>query len=80
MVGAPGHGFSLREHVSYWSICSPVLVLVASFFTLEVPRAPADLVPAPAILSGTPGPGLGIILMLASLILFIIGFTMGGLN
>src|SRR5260221_4321370 len=38
------------------------------------------LSPPQAILSGTPGRDWGIILMLASLILFIIGFTMGGLN
>src|SRR3546814_14829439 len=33
-----------------------------------------------AILSGTPGRDWGIVLMLVSLIIFIIGFTMGGLN
>src|SRR5712675_813943 len=38
------------------------------------------LYPPQAILSGTPGQDWGIILMLVSLILFIIGFTMGGLN
>src|SRR5258708_11206808 len=36
--------------------------------------------PPQAILSGTPGQDWGIVFMLASLILFIIGFTMGGLN
>src|SRR5216684_441469 len=58
-----------------------VLVLVASF---SVPGGPTGagwtLYPPQAILSGTPGHQWGIILMLASLILFIIGFTMGGLN
>ena len=38
------------------------------------------LYPPQAILEGTPGSGAGIILMLISLILFVIGFTMGGLN
>jgi cytochrome c oxidase subunit 1 len=38
------------------------------------------LYPPQAITSGTPGSGGGIILMLVSLIFFIIGFTMGGLN
>ncbi|MGR3291072.1 MAG: cbb3-type cytochrome c oxidase subunit I, partial [Paracoccaceae bacterium] len=38
------------------------------------------LYPPQAILSGTPGHEWGIVLMLISLILFIIGFTMGGLN
>src|SRR5258707_13650917 len=44
------------------------------------PGAGCTLSPPQAILSGTPGRDWGIILMLASLILFIIGFTMGGLN
>jgi cytochrome c oxidase subunit 1 len=38
------------------------------------------LYPPQAILAGTPGQSYGIIFMLASLALFIIGFTMGGLN
>src|SRR5260221_12711470 len=38
------------------------------------------LYPPQAILSGTPGRDWGIILMAAALILFIIGFTRGGLN
>jgi cytochrome c oxidase subunit 1 len=55
---------------------------VASFF---VPGGPTGagwtLYPPQSILSGTPGgQGTGIILMLGSLALFIIGFTMGGLN
>jgi cytochrome c oxidase subunit 1 len=58
-----------------------VLVLAASFF---VPGGPTGagwtLYPPQAILSGTPGHEWGIIVMLVSLILFIIGFTMGGLN
>jgi cytochrome c oxidase subunit 1 len=58
-----------------------VLVLVASWF---VPGGPTGagwtLYPPQAILSGTPGADGGIILMLVSLALFIVGFTMGGLN
>src|SRR5258708_36764564 len=36
--------------------------------------------PPPAILQGTPGAGWGITLTLVSLAIFIIGFTMGGMN
>src|SRR3546814_20584446 len=65
----------------YWVYLLAVLVRVASFF---VPGGPTGagwtLYPPQAILSGTPGADGGIILMLASLALFIIGFTMGGLN
>ena len=56
-------------------------MLVASFF---VPGGPTGagwtLYPPQAILAGTPGSSWGIILMLVSLAVFIIGFTMGGLN
>src|SRR4029453_19138713 len=38
------------------------------------------LSPPQAILTNTPGEQWGIIVMLVSLMLFIIGFTMGGLN
>src|SRR6266581_126100 len=66
---------------SYWVYLLAVLVLVASYL---VPGGPTGsgwtLYPPQAILSGTPGRDWGIILMLVSLILFIIGFTMGGLN
>ncbi len=68
--------------LSYWIYLLAVLVLVAGFF---VPGGPTGagwtLYPPQAVLSGTPGgQDWGIILMLSSLILFIIGFTMGGLN
>src|ERR671916_809218 len=57
------------------------LFLVSSFF---VPGGPTGagwtLYPPQSILPGTPGHEWGIILMLVSLIIFIIGFTMGGLN
>src|SRR3546814_9934147 len=80
MVGARDMVFPYVNMLSYWVYLLAVLVLVASWF---VPGGPTGagwtLYPPQAILSGTPGgPGLGIILMLASLALFIIGFTMGG--
>lgn len=82
MVGARDMVFPYVNMLSFWIYLLAVLVLVASFF---VPGGPTGagwiLYPPQAILSGTPGSdGLGIILMLVSLILFIIGFTMGGLN
>ena len=82
MVGARDMVFPYVNMLSYWIYLLAVLVLVASFF---VPGGPTGagwtLYPPQAILSGTPGgQDWGIILMLVSLILFIIGFTMGGLN
>jgi cytochrome c oxidase subunit 1 len=82
MVGARDMVFPYVNMLSYWVYLLAVLVLVASFL---VPGGPTGagwtLYPPQAILSGTPGgQGAGIILMLVSLALFIVGFTMGGLN
>jgi cytochrome c oxidase subunit 1 len=81
MIGARDMAFPYLNMLSYWIYLLAVLVLAASFF---VPGGPTGagwtLYPPQAILQGTPGYEMGIILMLASLIIFIIGFTMGGLN
>jgi cytochrome c oxidase subunit 1 len=81
MVGARDMVFPYVNMLSYWVYLLAVLILVASYF---VPGGPTGagwtLYPPQAILAGTPGRDWGIILMLSSLILFIIGFTMGGLN
>jgi cytochrome c oxidase subunit 1 len=81
MVGARDMVFPYVNMLSYWVYLLAVLVLVASFF---VPGGPTGagwtLYPPQTILEGTPGHEGGIILMLASLALFIVGFTMGGLN
>jgi cytochrome c oxidase subunit 1 len=81
MVGARDMVFPYVNMLSYWVYLLAVLVLVASFF---VPGGPTGagwtLYPPQAVLSGTPGSDAGIIMMLVSLIIFIIGFTMGGLN
>jgi cytochrome c oxidase subunit I len=81
MVGARDMVFPFVNMLSYWVYLLAVLVLLASFF---VPGGPTGagwtLYPPQAILQGTPGYQWGIILMLVSLIIFIIGFTMGGLN
>src|SRR5437868_5337608 len=82
MVGARDMVFPYVNMLSYWVYLLAVVVLASTFF---VPGGPTGagwtLYPPQAILSGTPGgQDWGIIFMLASLILFIIGFTMGGLN
>ncbi len=82
MVGARDMVFPYVNMLSFWIYLLAVLLLVASLF---VPGGSTGagwtLYPPQAILDSTPGGGgLGIILMLVSLIFFIIGFTMGGLN
>src|SRR3954469_325698 len=81
MVGARDMVFPYVNMLSYWLYLLAVLLLVASFF---VPGGPTGagwtLYPPQAILDGTPGSHGGIILMLVSLAVFVIGFTMGGLN
>jgi cytochrome c oxidase subunit 1 len=81
MVGARDMVFPYVNMLSYWIYLLAVLVLVASFFTPGGPTGAGwTLYPPQAILAGTPGQESGIVLMLVSLALFIIGFTMGGLN
>ncbi len=81
MVGARDMVFPYVNMLSYWVYLLAVLILVASFFVPGgATGAGWTLYPPQAILQGTPGSGGGIILMLVSLIVFIIGFTMGGLN
>jgi cytochrome c oxidase subunit 1 len=82
MVGARDMVFPYANMLSYWLYLLAVLVLVAGFFAPGGPTGAGwTLYPPQAVLSGTPGGrDWGIILMLSSLILFIIGFTMGGLN
>ena len=81
MCGSRDMAFPYVNMVSYWMFLVAVLVLLASFF---VPGGPTGagwtLYPPQAITSGTPGHNMGIILMLVSLVLFVAGFTMGGLN
>jgi|TARA_B110000263_G_scaffold213743_1_gene197876 cytochrome c oxidase subunit 1 len=82
MVGARDMVFPYVNMLSYWIYLVAVLVLCSSFFVTGGPTGAGwTLYPPQAILSGTPGgTGWGIILMLVSLSLFIVGFTMGGLN
>jgi len=81
MLGARDMAFPYVNMLSYWVYLLAVLILVASFVAPGGPTGAGwTLYPPQAIMSGTPGHEWGIILMLASLIMFIIGFTMGGLN
>ncbi|GEK45942.1 cbb3-type cytochrome c oxidase subunit I [Halomonas pacifica] len=81
MIGARDMAFPFLNMLSYWFYLASVLILVAGFF---VPGGPTGggwtLYPPQVISAGTPGAEGGIVLMLVSLIVFIAGFTMGGLN
>ncbi|WP_431320339.1 cytochrome c oxidase subunit I [Rhizobium sp. YTU87027] len=82
MVGARDMVFPYANMLSYWLYLLAVIVLVSGFFAPGGPTGAGwTLYPPQALTSGTPGGrDWGIILMLSSLIIFIIGFTMGGLN
>jgi cytochrome c oxidase subunit 1 len=81
MVGARDMVFPYLNMISYWVYLAAVLLLVASFFVPGgATGAGWTLYPPQAVSPGTPGIDGGIILMLVSLGVFIIGFTMGGLN
>jgi cytochrome c oxidase subunit 1 len=81
MVGARDMVFPYVNMLSYWVYLIATLVLVSSYFFPGGPTGAGwTLYPPQSILTGTPGHEYGIILMLVSLILFIVGFTMGGLN
>jgi cytochrome c oxidase subunit 1 len=81
MCGARDMVFPYLNMLSYWVFLLSCIILCISFF---VPGGPTGagwtLYPPQAISEGTPGVDWGIILMLASLAVFIVAFTMGGLN
>ena len=81
MIGSRDMVFQFMNMLSYWVYLLSVIILMASFF---VPGGPTGagwtLYPPQSILPGTPGTDLGIVLMIASLAVFIVAFTMGGLN
>ena len=81
MVGARDMVFPFLNMLSFWFYLLSVVVLMSSYF---VPGGPTGagwtLYPPQSILPGTPGYDWGIILMLVSLGIFIVAFTMGGLN
>ena len=81
MLGARDMAFPFVNMLSYHVYFLSVIVLLAGSF---VPGGPTGagwtLYPPQAIIAGTPGVDGGIITMLVSLAIFIIAFTMGGLN
>ncbi len=81
MVGARDMAFPFVNMLSYWIYLLSVVVLLTGFF---VPGGPTGagwtLYPPQAISEGTPGHQWGIITMLVSLAIFVVAFTMGGLN
>ena len=81
MCGARDMVFPYMNMLSFWVYLLSVIVLLASFF---VPGGPTGggwtLYPPQTVLEGTPGHDWGILFMLLSLALFIVAFTMGGLN
>jgi cytochrome c oxidase subunit 1 len=81
MCGARDMVFPYMNMLSFWVYLLSVLILMASFFVTGGPTGAGwTLYPPQAILRGTPGAGMGIVLMLVSLGVFIVAFTMGGLN
>jgi cytochrome c oxidase subunit 1 len=81
MLGARDMVFPYMNMLSFWVYLLSVIVLMASFFVGSGPTGAGwTLYPPQSILPGTPGADTGIVLMLASLALFIVAFTMGGLN
>ncbi|MBV1877445.1 MAG: cytochrome c oxidase subunit I [Pseudomonadales bacterium] len=81
MVGARDMVFPYLNMLSYWVYLLSVIILMGSFFVTGGPTGAGwTLYPPQAILEGTPGADGGIVLMLISLIVFIVAFTMGGLN
>lgn len=81
MIGARDMVFPYLNMLSFWTYFLSVLVLLASFFVAGGPSGAGwTLYPPQAILPGTPGSDGGILLMLISLAIFIVAFTMGGLN
>ena len=82
MLGARDMVFPFVNMISYHVYLLSVVVLLLAYIPgLGGPTGAGwTLYPPQAILSGTPGVDWGIITMLASLAIFIVAFTMGGLN
>ena len=81
MCGARDMVFPYMNMLSFWVYLVSVIVLLASFFVSGGPTGGGwTLYPPQTVLEGTPGHDWGILLMLLSLAIFIVAFTMGGLN
>jgi cytochrome c oxidase subunit I len=81
MCGTRDMVFPFLNMLSFWFYLLSVIILLASFFVTGGPTGAGWTLYAPqSISAGTPGSGGGILLMLISLAVFIVAFTMGGLN
>ena len=81
MCGTRDMVFPFLNMLSFWFYLLSVLILMSSFFVTGGPTGAGwTLYPPQTITPGTPGHETGILLMLVSLGVFIIAFTMGGLN
>ena len=81
MLGARDMVFPFVNMISYHVYLLSVIILLAGYFVPGgVTGAGWTLYPPQAILTGTPGADWGIASMLLSLAVFIVAFTMGGLN
>ncbi len=81
MCGARDMAFPYMNMLSYWVYLLSVIVVCASFFVPEGPTGAGwTLYPPQAITEGSAGADWGILCMTVSLALFVVAFTMGGLN
>jgi len=81
MCGSRDMVFPYLNMLSYWVYLLSVIILMISFFVPGgATGAGWTLYPPQAIAPGTPGIEWGILFMLISLAVFIVAFTMGGLN
>ncbi len=82
MIGARDMAYPLLNMLSYWTIV-PACLLVLVSFVVEGGAAAAGWTaypPLSALPEAVPGSGLGQTLWLLAMALFIVSFTMGGLN
>ena len=81
MCGARDMVFPFLNMLSVWVYALSVIILLSSFFVGGGPTGAGwTLYPPQTALAGTPGHDMGIVLMLLSLAVFVVAFTMGGLN
>ncbi len=81
-VGARDMAFPLLNMLSYWTVVPGILIAAASFF-VEGGAAGSGWTaypPLSAVPDAAPGSGFGQTLWILAVALFIVSFTMGGLN
>ena len=81
-IGARDMAFPFLNMLSYWVVVPATLIMFASFF-VEGGAAAAGWTaypPLSAVQQAVPGSGLGQTLWILGMALFIVSFTMGGLN